>query len=448
MAETEHHSLGADLIAEAEAWRNRVTTWLGGGATLVHVSAHSSDVRIYRLDQRVLKVRRVTPASGQDRLNTLEDEYRYLGRLETFRGVLRWDFPKAVRYVSGHGWEAFEMDAIALPVKSDPVVRPFQENWSDLWRLAGAVWHLNWVGVSHGDLKPANAGPNEEGRLVLLDFDQAVRAGLVTCLLRDCLGLSCGKGKVQYSLRTRLCQLPALRWWTRFRRWQRAGRAGEAVSLDVGTPGTADQEMAALARCWQEAAGSGANSPGGGVAYYSIDVRGCHFPGERPWALRWEMFAGRIEFRGKRMVELGCNMALLSIWARLSGARAVRGADINHGILGAAGRLAALCGAEVDLRRIDFDQDQDWERTLGEGDIVTALSLTYWLRDKERVWRYLATFPEVVFEGHEAETEIRDSFRAWGFTQVESLGLSERNRIVFHARRATQEPGERNSSTS
>jgi predicted methyltransferase len=160
-----------------------------------------------------------------------------------------------------------------------------------------------------------------------------------------------------------------------------------------------------------------------------------HFPGERPWALRWETISRAVSFEGKRVIELGCNLGLLSIHARLAGAASVVAVDHNQRVLDAASKAAAVFGAEVIFHRIDFDQDADWEVRLGTGDLVTALSLTYWLRDKDRIWSYLAQFSEVLFEGHEPAEEIKSRLKAHGFAVVEELGVSERNRIIFHATR-------------
>jgi SAM-dependent methyltransferase len=197
-----------------------------------------------------------------------------------------------------------------------------------------------------------------------------------------------------------------------------------------------DDRLTALADAWSAAAGSGANSPGRRIAYYSLDVDGLHLTGERPWVLRWDAISRCVDFRGKHLVELGCNMGLLSIHARLNGASGAVGVDISEGVIRAAAMAAEAFGVEMRVIRADFDCDEDWEDRVGGGDIVSALSLTYWLRDKDRLWRYLSRFSEVIFEGHEPDSETRDRFSGLGYTEIVEVGLSERNRMVYFARRS------------
>ncbi|MEO0055922.1 MAG: Lipopolysaccharide kinase (Kdo/WaaP) family, partial [Verrucomicrobiota bacterium] len=328
------------------------------------------------------------------------------------------------------------------PPPLDPVVRPFKETAGELLRLAKGVARLNLAGLSHGDLTPSNVGFDPSGGPVMLDFDQCVAAHPLRCLARDFVGLPCADQPAQYTLWDRAGRVSGwgwLRWPGRVRdRLRRRRRlfAPPGLSLERQAEMRDDSELAAMARCWAAAAASDASSPGAGKAYYSLDVRGFHLPGERPWPLRWEMLWSAVSFRGKRVVELGCNLGLLSIFARLAGAESAAAADHNHAVISAGAELARLCGADVDFSRVDFDRDVDWENGLGDGDLATALSLSYWLRDKDRLWRYLARFPEVLFEGHEPTEEIELRLRSMGFARIVAIGRSERNRVVFYARKS------------
>ncbi len=441
MAEAANPNLGSDLFAEAEAWRSKAAGWLGAKAQLLHVSTHSTDARVYRLGLRILKVRRLTPATVHRRPNSLEDEFQRLRQISTGPGM-PWSLPRAVRYIHESGWEALELTAIEPPPLSDPVLSPRRETWREFGRLVWAVWRLNGAGISHGDLTQANAGLNPAGQMVLLDFDQAVRASSIRCLLRDFLGVPCADQPAQYTLWDRASRLPGLGWTSRIsafrrrlRRWRKhlpPTEGGLVARAEV----RGDPALTRLAECWQNAATSGANSPGAGISYYSLDVRGFHLPGERPWPMRWEMLAQNINFTGRHVVELGCNLGLLSLHARATGAAAVIGADHNQGVVEAAQALAGLLGLEARFEKVDFDRDSDWEARLGAGDLVTALSLTYWLRDKDRLWRYLARFREVVFEGHESPVEVENRLRAAQFNRIARLGVSERGRVLFHAVKA------------
>ncbi len=441
MLKTVNNPIGADLMEEAAAWREQVFRWLGSFAKLVHVSAHSNDVRLYRAGERVLKLRRLTPAAIRGRPNTLQDEYEALQRVAAANMDAYWQFPRALRYHYENGWEGLELTAVEPAPAFDPVLHPFREKGAAFWRLARGVARLNMAGLSHGDLTPANVGFNSNGAAVMLDFDQCVAAHPARCLLRDFFGVACADQPAKYTLWNRAGRVSGwscLRWSERIRerlRRRRRGYSPPVAALAQQAEMRGDSELAALTRCWAAAAESDANSPGSGVAYYSLDLRGFHLPGERPWPLRWEMLHSAVSFRDKRVVELGCNLGLLAIHARLSGASSAVAVDHNLAIVEAGRILAGLCGVGVEFGQVDFDKDADWEQRLGGGDLVTALSLTFWLQDKDRVWRYLGRFPEVIFEGHEPVEEVEERLRTMGFLHVVQIGRSERNRVVFHARK-------------
>lgn len=427
-------------LDEIELWAEQVALWCHPDARLLHVSSQSSDIRIYAFGRRVFKIRRLTPASIHDRPNSLEDEYLILRHLAS-SGLAGFVLPNAVSYRRDNEWECLELDAIEPPLTTDPVANPMRETLGGLVRLGRAVWRLNRAGVSHGDLEPGNIGPNRQGKIALLDFDQAALAQRARCVLRDFFGFPAGGRASRCCLLDRVGRLP---WVAPFfgalRRLRRFFGGGRSPDEGIWSPraragARGDPELDALIDAWAVAGSSDANSPGRAIAYYSLDVDGLHLPGERPWLLRWQAISSAVDFRGKHLVELGCNLGLLSIFARMAGAAGAVGADASIGVIEAAQMAAEAFDADVRHITADFDRDEDWETRIGHGDIVSALSLTYWLKDKDRLWRYLSNFPEVIFEGHEPEAETRARFAELGYSAVVEVGRSERNRMVFHARR-------------
>jgi len=435
-----------NYLLEIKQWEARAAQWCGPDARLVYVSSQSSDIRVYRHGNRVFKVRRLTPASVHDRPNSLEDEHAILLVLATrqISGVL---IPTPISYQRDGEWECLELVAIEPPLTSDPVSHPMRETLRGVGRLVRSVWRLNQAGVSHGDLVPGNAGDNAAGTMVLLDFDQAAFAHPLRSMWRDFLGLPAGGRAARYSVLDRFGRHP---WFAPAFRAARAIRClcGGGRSPDDGPWGMigrcrarGDEALVALAEAWTTAAQSGANSPGRGVAYYSLDDDGIHLPGERPWIMRWHAIARTVDFRGKRLVELGCNMGLLSIHAQLTGATSAVGADINEDVVRAARMAATIFGVNAQFLIVDFDNHADWEEQLGGGDIASALSLTNWLHDKDRLWRYLGRFREVLFEGHERDEDTRARLAGLGFDRIAEVGLSERQRMVFHASKKRDQPG-------
>jgi SAM-dependent methyltransferase len=188
-----------------------------------------------------------------------------------------------------------------------------------------------------------------------------------------------------------------------------------------------------LAEAWDIAARSNASSPGMPLAYYSLDICGINFPGERPWLLRWNIIRHKIDFKGKKFLELGCNLGLLATHAKLSGASTCLGLDIDHDIVQAASLVSRAFDVVVGFRQLNLDDPLQWEDEIGGYDIVSALSVMHWVKNKKRVRSFLGRHKELIYEGHEADIEAEENLRKIGFTQISSIGQSERGRRVFHA---------------
>ena len=94
-------------LQEQEAWDQFVLDSLGQNAILVSVSRFSSDCRVYRTNDAIFKIRRLTPASMRGRNNSFEDEYLIMQRLSSVTGV------PAVRSYKRRGeWEQLEMELL------------------------------------------------------------------------------------------------------------------------------------------------------------------------------------------------------------------------------------------------------------------------------------------------------------------------------------------------
>jgi len=203
-------------------------------------------------------------------------------------------------------------------------------------------------------------------------------------------------------------------------------------------PENASSKLRLVDAAWRVARKSAANSPGADIAYYALDFEGVHFPGERDWSDRWRVLKGIAEVRSKRVLELGCNLALLSCHVlKEGGASAGLAVDCDADILRGAKNLADAYEVPLGLRQIDFDDPTGWEDELSafEPDVVFALSVLNWVGDKQRFMEFLGRFREAVFEGHdEAATEI-GRFRAVGFDHVVQVGLSERHRPILHCKK-------------
>jgi SAM-dependent methyltransferase len=367
----------------------------------------------------------------------LEDEFLLLKQLAPIAGV-----PAPRSYRRTGDWELLEMTLLAPLQGHDPTFGPPKESLRDFWAVVQRTREINRRGCSHGDLHARNSGRNTEGTVSFFDFDQALASSPLRCTLRDFFGFSAMGVRAKVSLLDRACDVKTIgvvpRAWKLLKRMPvkviPALRRGPS-NLSAQAALRNDVALKTLAEAWEIAADSAASSPGIHVAYYSLDVSGMNFPGERPWILRWNAIRTNMDFRGKRLLELGCNLGLLSIHAKLSGASGCVAMDLDSDVLKAARLAAAAFGADIEFIQGDLNAIDEHSTDPAHFDIVSALSVMHWVRNKEKMWAFLSRFPQILYEGHEPETEAEELLKRAGFTNVISLGQTERSRTMFLASR-------------
>lgn len=428
---------------EQKEWDDFVKREIGDDVQLLSVSTLSSDCRVYSMADKAFKVKRITPASVKGRLNSLEDEFLIMNRVTSISSV-----PVTYNYKRSKGWELLEMSLISpLPIY-DPTFGQPRESLKDFVEVIKFAWSINMLGCSHGDFHFQNMGRNINGSLSVFDFDQAVIANPINCWLRDFVGLGGCARPTDISLvhRARKVQIiwPVFAAFSYLRKglvkiirtfMASVGHQDKVLKspLELRVELMKDADMDILAQAWTIAAGASASAPGSELAYYSLDVCGINFPGERPWTPRWEKIKNRIDFRGKKFLELGCNLGLLATHANLNGASVCTGIDIDSDIVKAASLVSRAFGAEVEFKQLNLDESVPWEDELGGSDIISVLSVMHWVKDKVRLWSFLGRHNEIIYEGHESDSEAENNLRKIGFTQIFKIGESERGRGIFHA---------------
>jgi 2-polyprenyl-3-methyl-5-hydroxy-6-metoxy-1,4-benzoquinol methylase len=200
----------------------------------------------------------------------------------------------------------------------------------------------------------------------------------------------------------------------------------------------ADSRLKKLLDAWRIAQKSNASAPALPLAYYAFDFEGYHFPGERPWNEIWNRLKGLSDYSGKTILELGCNMGLLSTHLiKEAGAKKCIGIDHDKKILESAKLISEVFDVSPELNQINFDSTKDWESDLISKniEIVFALNVLNWVNDKDRFLKFLSNFPEIIFEGHDTTEVERKRFEQIGFTTIEEIGYSERERIIIRCRK-------------
>jgi predicted Ser/Thr protein kinase/predicted RNA methylase len=377
----------------------------------------------------------VPPGSGPARRQDLLGEARLLRRCRGIAGVpelVDWREDGGLRVLVTRRLEALPLSQLDL-------------GWGRLFRLLPQllllVVRLAWRGVSHDDLRPENILLDDAGRVHLVDFDQASTGRVAVCLARSLFGLRVGRPAVSNAIlapvreRLKASLPPPVIWLLKGRHnFDRRPVAGPLPPL----PPSAGPELRALHAAWLIAAASGASSPDLRLAYYQLEFQGLCFPGERSWAERWRALRAITPYRGRRVLDLGCNLGLLPIFLlRETGASAALAVDRDGPILAAATEVARAFRVQPEFRRVDFDRDPDWEVELlaFQPDVVFALSILNWVADRARLLAFLGRCDELIYEGHDSALIERRRLRAVGFTTIDLVATSERGRPILHGRK-------------
>ena len=102
-------------------------------------------------------------------------------------------------------------------------------------------------------------------------------------------------------------------------------------------------------------------------------------------------------------------------------------------IISAASLVAEAFDVTPEFRVVDLDSPDDWEEDLlaFDADMVFALNVLYWVKNKDRLLQFLGQYSEVVFEGHDNTANEIEQLLEVGFTEVRMLAVSERGRAVI-----------------
>jgi hypothetical protein len=417
MSEREH-----PVLQREREWEEVAREVLGTDAELLAVSRWVPDSRAYAAGDRVAGIRFVGAAAGM--------KGGFAASAKALRAV---DRPFEHRVEST--WEALVVPrAEGSPLEFLLPQMTLGERVRVLRRVASELSRLHHEGVGHRDLRPDNVIVSPGGAVELVDFDRAVVGGPRSVAAADWLGVS-DHGLTENAFWSLALFTLAPRTRSLGRRLRGLVRRPRSYVHDwaEGDAGVPD-DVRLLARAWASAQLAGANAPGQGLAYYAFTYRGYHLPGERPWNLRWEAIRQSVSFDGKSVLELGCNLGLLSSFALLHGARSAIGIDRNERIVDAARLVAEALGVSPEFRRLDLTSP-GWEADLPRADVVTALSVVHWLPDPQRVLRFLGIHAEVIYEGHDSLEVETERLRSVGFAEVRVVLESERGRFVLHGRK-------------
>jgi 2-polyprenyl-3-methyl-5-hydroxy-6-metoxy-1,4-benzoquinol methylase len=358
--------------------------------------------RVY-LKTEVWKVR-LSSEKNPAKFASPHEESQYLKNLRGVDGVCRL---KEYREKKDHSitvLEFFPNIGTLQDVQIPPQMRKKVED-----QKHRIIQEVNSAGVLHNDMYDRNFLVNADYELCLIDFDQSQPAN--------------GRNDYDHGYYFRVPRASASREET----------------------GASQDKIETLEKAWDIAARSNASYPGKYVAYYSLNLDGKQFSGERPWEDRWSYIGPALReacggaLAGKKILELGCNLGLLSVWAAREGAEC-HGYEYAADILEGGKLVASAFGVDercawqpADLNRKDVTDAITYE-----ADVCTCLSVMNWVNNKDNLIEFLSRQKVVLYEGHDSDEVEVGRLQKAGFVNVKKVALSERGRGVFLAKKTEQ----------
>jgi predicted Ser/Thr protein kinase len=338
--------------------------------------------------------------------NSLHAESVFLNRLGVLDG-----FPALKKYLKIGDYEVLVTDRIKGVTLGEYLSGTNGEIETQLlFKLLDQIRKLRKNYVVHRDLKDSNIFISSSGQVFVTDFDQAM------------WNMDSGNGKVDLKKKSPFSTCCA---------------CVTLYDLLNSTAPARDRLLEIQSRLeglWTQAAKSDSNSPGVEIAYYSYDFGDHQYHGERDFFERWLLLEKNdISLKDKVVVEMACNLGLFGAYSSLYGAKSVHCFDVDSDIIKCAKELSDIMELENvrhDVRDLNVAGSFD---DVDKIDFMFATSVHFWLQDTTEFDRLMKLAKEVVYEGHEQYDIEFDRLKAWGFTEIKSIGITGRLRSVFYA---------------
>ena len=156
------------------------------------------------------------------------------------------------------------------------------------------------------------------------------------------------------------------------------------------------------------------------------------FPGERSWKERWVTLKNITSLENKKILELGCNMSLLSchIKREIKNTK-VTSIDHDKNIIRSAKIIADVLEVKPKFHVLDLDKG-NWENRFLNYDLVFCLNVLNWVKNKKKLLKFLGRFNELIFEGHDDYIIEKKRLKAIGFKKIKLISVTERNRPLIY----------------
>jgi hypothetical protein len=169
---------------------------------------------------------------------------------------------------------------------------------------------------------------------------------------------------------------------------------------------------------------------------YSFELSDFSFYGRRNWGFTWDRIRTEVDFKGKRILDLGCTQGMLCTFARIEGAAHATGVDECPSLVKAARSLASGFGIpDNEYVCAGIDLVETWKRDSTWPDLAAALSTRFCAGERERLLRFLVSNQELLCQIRgdlDAELEY---FRSLDFRILRTIDTGEPNSAIVYAAR-------------
>lgn len=436
------HSPLARLYQEQESrWRD----FLARHFPEARLLRWSPEQRVFRCGHRVMKIA-YTTAAKRNPDHSPEYEFSLLRTLEGRALHLNPSY----RLIDGV-WCVMEIDWIEGE-SLEELIRERRARKISILQLLAKLFHVSLAGVVYKQLRARHIIRRANGELVFIDFGGSSRANPLVALWRNFAPLSSKNGLWQWgrlvgilreTLRRRRPadgQVPGV--WkphesaspAALRRWQANARRSprerpEHLANDPGDP-VAARHFAAMERCLSEIIQIEPRTSDDLIKFRLANY--CMF-GNRDWGFIWDHIAGRVDFAGKSVIDLGCGMGGIGAFTRIVGGAHTISLDSQPLLLDAARHFAVALGiVDNEYRSIDWAALANGSEKLPKADIISALSVRLTDLPLERLIDILTQYPEILWQTCCVD-QGRRGLEARGYRTVETVVVADVGRYIIHA---------------
>jgi hypothetical protein len=442
-------SVAAQHVANERQWRDLLNRHFPRPRRLLRWGLHH---RVYRFGDRVAKIEK-TLLNEHDHTLGVEYEYSLLlaleGRACTFHPTYK---------VIDNRWCVLEIDFIEGEYL-DELLEQGRGRELSIIRMVARLFWVSLAGVTFKQLRGRHVIRRIDGSVAFIDFGHSTRTHPLNALWQNFTPFSFSGGKASPRRLSSLIleilrprpksdqQDTASTEFDRLvegaqRRWQMNGKRAVVARARYLADHYGDSVMAdeleAMERCVAVAIGT---KPENGVDLPEFHFAEYGFAGAHDWGFLWDALADRVDWAGKRVLELSGGLGPVGVYARLEGAAHVTSLETDGNLREASRHFAKALritdndygplGSPADARRFD---------SLPAADILTVLSVRLESAPLERLMPLMSRYAEVLWQTPDAEAAVAALGMA-GFRTIEVLLRTTQRRYIVYA-------ADRNTSTS